>query len=852
MAIRGLHTALATAAAACALTAATAVAHFDHSAPAFVGPAEPASTVVNAGGENAEWELISTIATGNPHSDLDFFQFGGDQFASVGSLGTGPNAGGQTIVRLTEKGEIKPSYVSAHPSASCPTGSSSITGLQHDVEATPKGALTIQNSPNLLADKRDVQLLIDSTDAPGRCHDQGDLGIAQGGLAPQGGLEIIDVTDPTKPKEIALISHIGQAHTVNVDPKRPHIAFDVTQDGVAIDAEGKRANETSGNALDGFEVVDLKSCMDFPAGTTIEAKRAACRPVVYRYRYPSTAVSKSHSFNSMQSCHEVEIYPDDKLACSSITATALFDLSGAFDDNGTPADYTDDKPKGTPLPCKLRESSTVNAPFRTGAMIVDCVNGEVAGKAQPLQVSEWLKIGAPSLQGVRWLGTIPHMGFGTTPDIANTQFDATQDILAAHESEITESGKFVITSDERGGGIVPGGASCTPGADNVRGNGGLHFFPTKNFTTSPPTTAEAAQALYAKTSEGNKAIYRTPIRTEPKGTFCTAHVFQIIPGQNRIFMGWYSQGTQVVDFVENADGTVDFKNAGFFTPENANTWVSQIFKIEKAPDGRFVYYGATGDGILPGAGRGAIDVYKVTLPPPPTPAGGAKPGGPAIAPAPGNPGGGAAPACAQSSGFDSVSARARGRGLRFGFTRRGAGAVTVDLFQQSVGRRVIGERRVKAFGARSSGFSWNGRSRKRLRDGYFFARFKVKAANGTTDTRRVALQRARGRFRAAPDFDVRRACGLVDAFKLERPVFGGSGRAAPLRAAFRLGESARVSVEVRRGSRVVKRFKSRMYAAGRTHRLRIAVKGPRGAYRVTLKAVRPSRTSEITLGARRL
>ena len=50
----------------------------------------------------------------------------------------------------------------------------------------------------------------------------------------------------------------------------------------------------------------------------------------------------------------------------------------------------------------------------------------------------------------------------------------------------------------------------------------------------------------------SKAIYRAPVRTEPQATLCTAHVFQQIPGQNRIFMGWYSQGTQVVDFTENA------------------------------------------------------------------------------------------------------------------------------------------------------------------------------------------------------------------------------------------------------------------------------------------------------------
>jgi hypothetical protein len=836
----------------CTLAAATAYAHYDHPAPAYTPPSEPASSLFNSGGENADWELIATIPTGNPHSDLDFFTSGGETFAAVGTLATGPNSGGQSIVKLTDKGEVKPVYVTGHPSASCLSAASGVTGLQHDVEATPKGTGPIPAQPNPFLDRRDAQLLVDATDAPGRCHDQGPFGASESGQVPQGGLEIIDVTDPAKPKEIALTSHVGQAHTVNVDPKRPHIAFDVTQDGVTIDAEGKRSNETSGNQLDGFEMIDLSSCMNFPAGTSIDVKRERCRPQVYRYRYPVVAISKSHTYAAMQSCHEVEIYPDDTLACASITATALFDLKGAFDDNGTPNDYTDDKPRGTPLPCRVRDSSTEAAQFKTAAKITDCVTGTLGGKDQPLTVSEWLKIGAPSLEGVKWVGTVPHMGFAARQDIVNTPYDAKRDIVAAHETEITESGNFVITSDERGGGTLPGGASCSPGADNPLGNGGLHFFPRKSFTTTPPATAAEAHKLWANTSAGEPAVFRAPTRTQPQGSLCTAHVFQIIPGQNRIFMGWYTQGTQVVDFKENADGTVDFENVAYFTPENANTWVSAIFKVTREPDGRMTYYGATGDGILPGTGRSAIDVYKVTLPAPPVPAGGPKPGTPAfpIAKPPTGRTGAAAP-CAQTSSFASAGARPRGRGITFSFAPRSGGTVQVDLFQQSAGRRIVGERRVKAFGNRRGGFRWNGRA-ARLRDGYYFARLRRKAPDGRVDTRRFALQRVKGRFRSAPDFDLRRPCGLVDSFKLERPVFGGSGRKAPMRGSFRLGESANVTIEVMRGTKVVQRIATRMYAAGRTHRVRFAPRGGRGVYRVVLRAQRPGRSSAVTLGARRL
>ena len=830
--------------AAAALLAAVALpanAHLlDHPAPEFQSPSEPLSTAVNAGGENAEWELVTSIPTGNPHSDLDFFTHKGDTYASVGTLAAGPNAGGQTILRLTEGGEVKPSYVTGHPSASCVSTTTSATGLQHDVEATPKGsALPQQINPHIVTG--DAQLLVESSDGEGRCHDQG----AFGQNAPLGGLEIIDITDPAAPKEIALTVHIGEAHTVNVDPKRPHIAFDVTQDGVTIKEDGTRSNETgTSTALDGFEVVDMSSCMNFPAGTPIQAKRAACRPEVYRYRYPDPAIARSHTYPALQGCHELEIYPDDTVTCAAIDATAVFDLSGAFDDNGTPTDFTDDKPRGTPLPCRVRESTSAGGAFGTGAPIIDCHIGGTEENQQSLIVSEWLKIGAPSLEGVRWVGTVPHMGFGATADIVDTPYDAPEDILAAHESELTQSGRFVITSDERGGGVVPGGASCDAGDVNVRGNGGLHAFPIGSFTTNPPTTAEESWNLWGRDSEGNKAVYRAQTRTGAAGDFCTAHVFQQIPGQNRIFMGWYSQGTEVVDFTENRDGTIDFEEAGWFTPEGANTWTSHVFKVQRNPDGTFTYWGATGDGILPGTGRSTIDVYKVTLPAPPKPL--PQEGETIRAPRYPTAGGQLAP-CARTSAFERVQVKPRRRGLAFRFAQRGNAPVKVSLVRQSRGRKPIKAKRVKRFKARRGSFDWNGRGAGR---GFYVAQFRARTPAGGSEVRRVALQRKRARWKVLPAFHQRRPCGLIDGTRLSRPLFGGRG--GSLVVTFKLGESADVEVQVRRGRKVVKTVPKRMYAAGPTNRLKLlSGKARRGRYRVVVSAARPGKTASATLHARR-
>ena len=67
-------------------------------------------------------------------------------------------------------------------------------------------------------------------------------------------------------------------------------------------------------------------------------------------------------------------------------------------------------------------------------------------------------------------------------------------------------------------------------------------------------------------------------------------------------------------------------------------------------------------------------------------------------------------ACAPTSGFRSVSARPRGRRAAARLHARArARRVTVDVFQHSAGRRVLGERRVARFRGRRRGVTWRGR-----------------------------------------------------------------------------------------------------------------------------------------------
>ena len=878
--MRRRHLVAAAVAATClALPTGVAAHNLDHSVPT-PQPASPTTAGTQSGGTGAKWEFLRSFSTNNLQSDIDFFKQGNETYVSVGTFAAGGN-GGQTIFKVTSDGgnAIAPTLLSNHPSASCAPGSG-VTGLQHDVEATPKGipqAGDILYNARDTADaavKADTQLLIDATDAPGRCHDNGTFGQS----APRGGLEFIDVSnpDPTKvgsirrPKEIGLTSHIGESHTVNVDPKRPHIAYSVTSDSIGVTGNETRANESSGNALDGFEVVDFKSCLEaplgtLPKGTSVEEKRNQCRPKVYRYRYPSAAIALGHTLKSgIFACHETEIYADDTLTCGSGAAAIAFNMKDAFAKDPVTGL---DTPRGTPLPCTVRNSTSPSAPidFRTGAAITDCVTGTINGQTKSLSVSSYPE-GNNSLVGVKYLGSITHTGRAGT---GATTINADEDIDFNHETELTDSRRFLLATDERGGGIVPPGATCAQVADNKQGNGGVHAYRVdalRDVLKDGVPTREQAGTQYARTPKGGKAIYRAPIRTGAEETECTSHVLQQVPGQNRIFMGWYSQGTQVVDFTENPDGTLEFKEAGFFIPPNANEWVSHVYKVQQNPDGTFTYFGTAGDFALSN-GRNSVEFYKVTLPAPPAPAsrvagpqGGdpMKPGGnpPAMETAKPTPEQ-QQTACQSRAGFVSASAKGAGRsgGVDLTFRRRVTQPVTVDIFQQSQGRRVTGERLVKRFTNKSAAFRWNGRDKRgrKVPNGIYFARFRVKAPNGQADTVRVTLGRSNGRFGPRRAFFARESCGTLKTFKLSRPVFGGT-RKSKLGIAYRLNEAARVQVTVtNRRERTVKRFTAKQVAANKTQRLTLSPKGlERGDYRVKLSVTRGGRTTTSTLTANRL
>ena len=116
-----------------------------------------------------------------------------------------------------------------------------------------------------------------------------------------------------------------------------------------------------------------------------------------------------------------------------------------------------------------------------------------------LSVAKWLTAGAPSLEGVQHLGSAFHQGRNSTEQSATPAFPSLQDIDFDHEAELTTSRRFMLATDERGGGILPPGATCpTSPADNPIGNGGIHAYRAGSLNASTPATAAEAFDAYAR------------------------------------------------------------------------------------------------------------------------------------------------------------------------------------------------------------------------------------------------------------------------------------------------------------------------------------------------------------------
>jgi hypothetical protein len=473
----------------------------------------PASAITRGAGT---WTFIKNFQA-NPGTDLKFFTKGKDIYASSGTLGQGEEAHvGQRIIRLTANGVVNPQWVADHGSANCltenPVGT---TGLQHDA------AVTGYKNP---------KLLIDSTDATGRCHD-GD----------GGGLEFVDISgiaNPSfEPREVHLTHHAGFSHTVTVDATRPWIVYNSSSD-------------FSGRPW--IDVLNVRSCLTSDRWS-LARKRDACRPVVHRIPFQDQWTQSldvhTNSLNTgSAACHDITARPG-RIYCAALNATLIFDVSNLTDGNGNV--------RGTPLTCTVRSGEST-----TGAKVTDC---SAAG------------VGSPAAQGWTFLGTFNHpgrdcvfphpTGSPVTNCNSNNFVRSDEGVSVSHESDPDQTGNFMFVTDERGGGVVAPGSSCEPGIENPYGNGGAHVF-----DISDPSSIQ-----YALQPDGTKAVYISDA-VVPAATFCDIHVMEAIPGEQRFVTAYYTQGTKIVDYHIDQNGRWTFDEVASYTPDGANTWVVQNFK----------------------------------------------------------------------------------------------------------------------------------------------------------------------------------------------------------------------------------------------------------------------------------
>jgi hypothetical protein len=527
--------------------AATTIAALVVALPAFADhtnprtPLAPTTGPIAGGLERGEgtWRhianfpgLASEALTGGG-TDLEFFSPAGtnDVYGAFGTLGQ-DDAGsiGQRIVQLTRGGAVAPRWVADHGSAHCTTTNPAGTlGLQHDSQIATQGR---------------VRLLTDTTDATGRCHDPGG-----------GGIEIIDVSrigeTIFEPREVHLVRLAGFSHTHTVDGRRPWLIYNSSSDF------------SGGNWID---VLDIRSCfgsLNWSLGT----RRDACRPAVYRIPFqPEWTQQRDQNTGQLEpgsaACHDIT-FANDRLYCAGLNATLIIDVAQLVDSAGNV--------KGTPFACPVVDGT------RTGAKVTDC---GAMGSSRTEQATGW-----------RFLGTFNHPGRDCGPpgtDVrncnSNNQVRSDDGVSVSHEADPTADGRLMFVTDERGGGVVPPGSSCTPGIDNPYGNGGAHAF----------DISDPANIRYANGPDGRKAVYISDA-VVPAATFCDIHVIEQIPGEQRFIAAYYSQGIKLVDWFVDPQGAVQFREVASLTLPNANTWAAEDFKITHNADGTRTYFIAADD-----------------------------------------------------------------------------------------------------------------------------------------------------------------------------------------------------------------------------------------------------------------
>ncbi len=211
-----------------------------------------------------------------------------------------------------------------------------------------------------------------------------------------------------------------------------------------------------------------------------------------------------------------------------------------------------------------------------------------------------------------------------------------------------------------------------------------------------------------------------------------------------------------------------------------------------------------------------------------------------------------ATSCVVDPGFAKLTAKAKGRKLRFDFATTTESPANVVVSRVSKNGKLIGDRAVARL-TRTGSFAWKDR-RGGKAAGIYRVTVSSMGRGGRLDAREFAFKRVKKRFVRLGTFSRPRACGILKDFSLSGPAFGKGQKKPALGIRVATDEAATVTIKVRRGSRVVRTVRLGEVDPSRPVSTRLKAKGlKRGNYRLEASAVNgDGRIEKAVLSAVRL
>jgi hypothetical protein len=503
----------------------------------------PADTPVARTGE---WSFLGNFSMGPSGmqelgTDVELFTRDGKPHTIVGSATLGFR-----LFRYDDVG-AKPiplgDYASAFPCAIF--GPATIIQNKLEGDEDVSDTLAISGWQDDVAVSGDGMIAGIATDADGRCHDTAG-----------GGIELVDVSDLSRPRLFHLTRHFGEAHTLTID-----------------DARGLVYVSSSDTQLNAIDIVDFRSCV--PPASDLN-RFLACRPVVARYQFPvphaanvpaqfkdpryPDGLTAGRSSTDNNGCHDITVQ-GKYLYCAAINATVIFDVSKVIQGGVLTGTHLTDaamvtahkEPSVTDVPAACEVKDGTPGVGRPGS-VTDCDvwNRPTSGdQLSRYAADDFMRANLRNANLVP-LAVIQHDGRSTTKP-------PEEDISISHESDPTEDGNILMITDERGGGLTN---VCGPGS---RGGGGAWFYDIRS----------KSKPKLLKQPDGTNGVFISD-RADLPGN-CTIHVIQQVPGRNVIVAGWYIEGTHVFSFAPDLKaGTVSFNELGHYIPGGTapETWTS--------------------------------------------------------------------------------------------------------------------------------------------------------------------------------------------------------------------------------------------------------------------------------------